>query len=164
MIRCSTGAEANEVALKLAKLHTGRFEVVGVTRRFHGATIGARGSTYLDRAAGFGPLVPGTLAVPAPYAYRCPIRHCDATATAPASTRASSWSTSSRWARSAAAICEPVLSTGGVIVPPDGWLARAAEHCASRGMLLIVDEAQTGLGRLRRRVRHRPRRASCPIS
>src|SRR4029077_11639578 len=47
----------------------------------------------------------------------------------------------------AAMICEPILSSAGVIVPPDGWMARAAEHCASRDMLLIVDEAQTGLGR-----------------
>ncbi len=72
----STGAEANEFAIKLAKMHTGRFEVVGVARAFHGATIGAASSTYLRSRRGFGPLVPGTLAIPAPYAYRCPIRHC----------------------------------------------------------------------------------------
>ena len=68
----STGAEANEFAIKLAKMHTGRFEIVGVARAFHGATIGAASSTYLRSRRGFGPLVPGTLAVPAPYAYRCP--------------------------------------------------------------------------------------------
>ena len=96
----STGAEANEFALKLAKMHSGKFEIVGVARAFHGATIGAASSTYLRSRRGFGPLVPGTLALPAPYAYRCPIRHCRTTATAAASTRASSSSTSSRSDRS----------------------------------------------------------------
>src|SRR5262249_61696694 len=45
----------------------------------------------------------------------------------------------------AAVIAEPVLSTGGIIVPPDGYLARLQEHCARRGMLLVLDEAHTCL-------------------
>ena len=47
----------------------------------------------------------------------------------------------------AALIVEPILSSGGMLVLPDGWLAAAKAHCAARGMLLIVDEAQTGIGR-----------------
>jgi 2,2-dialkylglycine decarboxylase (pyruvate) len=143
----STGAEANEFAIKLAKLHTGRFELVGVARSFHGATIGAASSTYLRSRRGFGPLLPGTLAIPAPYAYRCPIRHCrevcDCTCVDAGFELVDQQSVGSL----AALICEPILSSAGVIVPPDGWLRRLAEHCASRAMLLIVDEAQTGLGR-----------------
>jgi len=143
----STGAEANEFAIKLAKLHTGRFELVGVARAFHGATIGAASSTYLRSRRGFGPLLPGTLAIPAPYAYRCPIRHCreacDCTCVDAGFELVDQQSVGSL----AGLICEPILSSAGVIVPPDGWLRRLAEHCASRDMLLIVDEAQTGLGR-----------------
>ncbi len=143
----STGAEANEFAIKLAKMHTGRFEIVGVTRAFHGATIGAASSTYLRSRRGFGPLVPGTLAVPAPYAYRCPIRHCRETCDCTCLDAGFELVDQQSVGSLAAMICEPILSSAGVIVPPDGWMARAAEHCASRDMLLIVDEAQTGLGR-----------------
>src|SRR3954463_13138962 len=75
----NTGSESNEVALKLAKLATGRFEVVGLARSFHGLLAGTGSITYSMGHAGYGPLVPGSLAVPAPYAYRCPIRHCDGT-------------------------------------------------------------------------------------
>ena len=143
----STGAEANEFAIKLAKMHTGRFEVVGVTRAFHGATIGAASSTYLRSRRGFGPLVPGTHAIPAPYAYRCPNRHCRETCDCTCVDAGFELVDQQSVGSLAAMICEPILSSAGVIVPPDGWLRRLAEHCASRDMLLIVDEAQTGLGR-----------------
>src|SRR3954464_14303003 len=73
----NTGSESNEVAVKLAKLATGRFEVVGLTRSFHGLLAGTSSVTFSMGHAGYGPLVPGALALPAPYAYRCPIRHCD---------------------------------------------------------------------------------------
>jgi 2,2-dialkylglycine decarboxylase (pyruvate) len=147
VIALSTGAEANELALKLAKLHTGGFEVVGVARSFHGATFGAASSTYLRSRRGFGPLVPGTLAVPAPYAYRCPIRHCDGACDLSCLDAGFELADQQSVGAPAAFICEPVLSSGGVIVPPQGWLERAAEHCRARGLLLVVDEAQTGLGR-----------------
>ena len=75
----NTGSEANEVALKLAKLHTGRFEVVGLTRSFHGLLGGTTSVTFSMARTGYGPLLPGAFAVPAPYAYRCPIRHCRGT-------------------------------------------------------------------------------------
>jgi 2,2-dialkylglycine decarboxylase (pyruvate) len=147
VIALSTGAEANELALKLAKLHTGGFEVVGVARSFHGATFGAVSSTYLRSRRGFGPLVPGTLAVPAPYAYRCPVRHCAGACDLTCLDAGFELADQQSVGAPAAFICEPVLSSGGVIVPPEGWLRRAAEHCRARGLLLVVDEAQTGLGR-----------------
>src|ERR671928_1242459 len=77
VILLNTGSEANEVAVKLAKLATGRFEVVGLTRSFHGLLAGTSSVTFSMGHAGYGPLVPGSLALPAPYAYRCPIRHCN---------------------------------------------------------------------------------------
>src|ERR671931_103512 len=77
VILLNTGSEANEVALKLAKLHTGRFEVAGLTRSFHGLLSGIASVNFSIAHAGYGPLLPGSFAVPAPYAYRCPVRHCD---------------------------------------------------------------------------------------
>lgn len=144
----STGAEANEVALKLAKTYTGKFEVVGVARSFHGVAGGVASYTFLPARRGYGPLLPGAHAIPAPYAYRCPIRHCatacDMTCLETGFEQVDQASVGSL----AAFIVEPVLSSGGVIVPPDGYLRRAKELCDERDMLLIVDESQTGLGRL----------------
>ena len=77
VILLNTGSEANEVALKLAKMHTGRFEVVGLTRSFHGLLAGIASVNFSMAHAGYGPLLPGAFALPAPYAYRCPVRHCD---------------------------------------------------------------------------------------
>ena len=64
----NTGSEANEVALKLAKMHTGRFEIVGLTRSFHGLLAGIASVNFSMAHAGYGPLLPGAFAVPAPYA------------------------------------------------------------------------------------------------
>jgi len=72
----STGGEANEAALKLAKLYTGKFEVVGFTGAWHGMTSGAQSVNYFAGRKGYGPMMPGSLAIPAPNAYRCPVRHC----------------------------------------------------------------------------------------
>jgi 2,2-dialkylglycine decarboxylase (pyruvate) len=72
----STGAEANEAALKMAKLHTGKFEVVGFTGAWHGMTSGAQSVNYVAGRRGYGPMMPGSLALPAPNAYHCPVRHC----------------------------------------------------------------------------------------
>ena len=98
--------------------------------------------------AGYGPLLPGSFALPAPYAYRCPIRHCDGACDCTCLDAGFELVDQQSVGSLAAAIAEPVLSTGGIIVPPDGYFARLAEHCARRGMLLVLDEAQTCLGRL----------------
>src|SRR5215210_8720112 len=72
----STGGEANEAALRLAKLHTGGHEVLAFAGSWHGLTAGAGSSTYSAGRRGYGPGMPGTMVLPAPNAYRCPIAHC----------------------------------------------------------------------------------------
>lgn len=144
----STGGESNEAALRLAKLHTGRFEVIALGNSWHGTTAGAASSTYASGRRGYGPSMPGGFALPPPNAYRCPIRHCqdacDKTCLEVGFEQYDAWSTG----QGAAVIVEPVQSAGGMIVPPDGYLARLKQLCAARGMVLIYDEAQTGLGRV----------------
>lgn len=144
----STGGESNEAALRLAKLHTGRFEVVALGNSWHGTTAGAQSSTYASGRRGYGPAMPGSFALPPPNAYRCPIRHCqescDKTCLEVGFEQFDAWS----MGEGAAVIVEPVQSAGGMIVPPEGYLARLKELCAARGMVLIFDEAQTGLGRV----------------
>jgi 2,2-dialkylglycine decarboxylase (pyruvate) len=144
----NTGSEANEVALKLAKMHTGRWEVVGLTRSFHGLLSGIASVNFSMAHAGFGPLLPGSFALPAPYAYRCPIRHCDGTCDCTCLDAGFELVDQQSVGALCAVVAEPVLSAGGIIVPPDGYFRRLRERCDARGMLLVMDEAQTGFGRL----------------
>jgi 2,2-dialkylglycine decarboxylase (pyruvate) len=148
VILLNTGSEANEVALKLAKMFTGRFEVVGLTRSFHGLLAGIASVNFSMAHAGYGPLLPGAFALPAPYAYRCPIRHCDGACDCTCLEAGFELVDQQSVGSLCAAVAEPVLSAGGVIVPPDGYFRRLRELCDERGMLLVVDEAQTGFGRL----------------
>jgi len=144
----NTGSEVNELALRMAKLATGKFEVVGLSSSFHGFTGGAASATYAVGRRGTGPVMPGQHSIPAPNAYRCPIRHCvdrcDLTCLEVGMEQVDARSVGSL----AAVVAEPILSTGGVIVPPKGYFPRLLELCRAREMLLILDEAQTALGRV----------------
>ena len=148
VILLNTGSEANEVALKLAKMHTGRFEVVGLARSFHGLLGGIASVNFSMAHAGYGPLLPGAFALPAPYAYRCPIRHCEGACDCTCLEAGFDLVDQQSVGSLCAVIAEPVLSAGGIIVPPDGYFSRLRELCDARGMLLVLDEAQTGFGRL----------------
>src|SRR5258708_32587044 len=75
VILVNTGGEANEVALRLAKMYTGRFEMVGLTRSWHGLQAGVRSLNPAGGHAGYGPMMPRTLTLPAPHPYRVPSRH-----------------------------------------------------------------------------------------
>jgi 2,2-dialkylglycine decarboxylase (pyruvate) len=148
MMFLSTGGEANEAALRMAKLHTGGFEVVGLTGSWHGMTAGAASSTYVAGRSGYGPSVPGTMALPAPNCYRCPVRHCSERCDMTCLEIGFAMVDAQSVGAPAAVLTEPVLSAGGVIVPPEGYFTRLKAECEKRGMLLIFDEAQTALGRL----------------
>lgn len=146
----STGGEANEAALRLAKLHTGGHEVLAFTGSWHGMTAGAASSTYSAGHQGYGPALPGSMVLPTPNSYRCPLRHCrdtcDLTCLEVGMELADAQSTGAP----AAVIAEPILSVGGIVPLPEGYLALLRARCDERGMLLILDEAQTGLGRVGR--------------
>jgi 2,2-dialkylglycine decarboxylase (pyruvate) len=147
-ILLNTGSETNEIALRMAKIATGRFEVIGLTRSFHGLLAGTNSVTFSMGHKGSGPLMPGSYAVPAPYCYRCPLQRtpdsCGLACLDVGFELVDQQSVGSL----AAMILEPVLSTGGVIPLPEGYLAAARAKCDERGMMLVVDEAQTGLGRV----------------
>ena len=140
----STGGEANEAAIKLAKLVTGGWEVVGFTQSWHGMTGMAASATYKAGRRGYGPMAMGCFAIPAPNAYRPRFPGID-------------WQTElddafdlidrQSTGNLAAFIAEPILSSGGIIELPEGYLASLKQKCGERGMLLILDEAQTGMGR-----------------
>lgn len=123
----NSGAEANEGALKLARLATGRPNIVAADGAFHGKTMGALSASGRDRyKVPFQPLVPGFSHVP----------FGDLQAMARAVTP-----------YTAAVILEPIQGENGVITPPDAYLAGVRELCTRQGALLILDEVQTGFGR-----------------
>ncbi|KAL0068403.1 hypothetical protein AAF712_004481 [Marasmius tenuissimus] len=144
----STGGESNEAAIKLAKVYTGKFEIVGLGASWHGMTAMALGTQYHFGRRGQGPLMPGMHMLPAPNAYRSVFRKPDGTYDWQAELEYG-WNMidMSSCGSLAACIVEPIQSSAGMHVLPEGYLKALKEHCEKRGMLLIVDEAQTGVGR-----------------
>jgi len=131
---CNSGAEANEAAVKIARLYghergVGTPLVICAHGSFHGrtmATLSATGSEAVR--AGFEPLVPGFVHV----------EYGDAAAVAAAGTR---------FRNVVAVLVEPVQGEGGVRVPPAGYLRALRRLCDERGWLLMLDEIQTGMCR-----------------
>lgn len=123
----NSGTEAVEAALKFAKAATGRTRIVATEGGYHGKTIGALSVTGREKyRKPFGALMPGAAFVP----------YGDAAALVSAIDD-----------ETAAVILEPIQGEGGIHVPPDGYLRAAREACDRHGVLLILDEVQTGLGR-----------------
>jgi 2,2-dialkylglycine decarboxylase (pyruvate) len=144
----STGAESNEAAIRMAKLVTGKHEIVAFSKSWHGMTGAAASATYSAGRKGYGPASVGSIAIPAPNSYRPRFRTADGeldwrTELDDAFALVDAQSTGSL----AALIAEPILSSGGLLELPLGYLAALQQKCHERGMLLILDEAQTGLGR-----------------
>jgi 4-aminobutyrate aminotransferase-like enzyme len=139
-----TGSEATEVALRLAKLVTGRSEIVALARGYHGMTHASLSVTGLG---GKFKTVPGTgltgiTFIPAPYAYRAP--DGDDMAFFEQGMNIINWTTTGA---PAAIILEVVMSVGGMIVPSKAYVQAIRRWCDETGTLMIVDESQTGVGR-----------------
>jgi len=144
----NSGSETIEAAVKLARMATGRPNVIVFQGSFHGRTVGAMSLTTSKTVyrAGFQPLMSGVFVAPFPYAYRygwepqqtvewClnELDYILHTQTAPEET--------------AAILLEPVLGEGGYVVPPPGFLEGLRRICDEHGILLIIDEIQSGFGR-----------------
>ncbi|GMM52691.1 hypothetical protein DASB73_036540 [Starmerella bacillaris] len=144
----NTGSESTEAALKMAKVATKKFEIVAFGNSYHGLTQGASGATYSVGRKNGVPTVPGMIVFPTPNKLTSPFKTASGDY---------DWQTEMDFAWSlvdaqsvgslAAFILEPILSSGGMLVLPDGYLARLSAECKARDMLLILDEAQTGVGR-----------------
>jgi acetylornithine aminotransferase len=124
---CNSGAEANEAALKMTRL-TGRTKVIACEGAFHGRTMGSLTLTgQAPKRTPFEPLVPGVTHIP--YGDTDALR-------------------SAVDGETAAVFLEPVIGEGGVIPAPDGYLQAARDITTAAGALLVLDEVQTGIGRL----------------
>jgi 2,2-dialkylglycine decarboxylase (pyruvate) len=144
-----SGSAANETALGIAKAYTGGYEVASPHASFHGLSDSTRALTFAGWRNGYGPYPSGVFAILAPYRYRCPVGlsggQCCNLSCLDASFELLDAQVQGQLA---AVITEPLFSAGGVIEPPPGWLAALAERTRQRGGLLILDEAQSGLGKL----------------
>jgi 2,2-dialkylglycine decarboxylase (pyruvate) len=143
----STGAESNEAAIRMAKLVTGKFEIVGFAQSWHGMTGAAASATYSAGRKGVGPAAAGSFAIPAPFTYRPRFGPADRYDYLAELDYAFDLIDRQSSGNLAAFIAEPILSSGGIIELPPGYLAALKRKCEERGMLLILDEAQTGIGR-----------------
>jgi acetylornithine/LysW-gamma-L-lysine aminotransferase len=123
----NSGTETVEAAIKLARKHTGKTEIIAFMGGYHGKTFGSLSATWNKRyRTPFEPLVPGFKHVP----YGRPERVKDAVTD-----------------ETAAILVEPIQGEGGIKVPPSGFLSELREICDAKEVLLICDEVQTGLGR-----------------
>ena len=127
---CNSGTEANEAAIKLARLHGkphGKYKIVTFSNSFHGRTMGSLSATAQPMYhAGVEPILPGFLY--APFGDLAAVRELAD-------------------AETCAVLLEPIQGEGGINLPPDGFLEGLRELCDERGMLLMFDEVQTGMGR-----------------
>ncbi|MEV4437060.1 diaminobutyrate--2-oxoglutarate transaminase family protein [Streptomyces sp. NPDC049555] len=152
---CSpAGTDAVEAALKLARNATGRQGIFAFTGAYHGMTLGASSVSGPGRmrrgAAEFGPAETQPVTrLPYPYGYRCPFGVGAEQAGELSARLMESYITdpSSGVGRPAAVILEVVQGEGGVVPGPDAWLREVRRITAEHGILLIIDEVQTGIGR-----------------
>ena len=145
----NTGSEATEVALRMAKMYTDGYEILALGGSWHGITGGASSVSMASDRKGYGVPAPGVFVIPEPNSYRPYIpgatEEQSALATLDIALKMFDMQSAGR---GAAIIVEPVISAGGVLVPPKSFMQALRKAADDRGMLLIFDEAQTAFGRI----------------
>ena len=142
------GAEANENALRMARLHTGRHKVLAAYRSYHGATAGSIAMTGDPRRWSAEPGMPGVVRYWGPYPYRSAFH---------STTEQEEGARALQHLRDilmvegahtvAAIILEPVVGTNGILVPPPGYLQGVSDLCDEFGIVMIADEVMSGFAR-----------------
>jgi 4-aminobutyrate aminotransferase len=147
----NSGTESIEAALKMARYHSGRPRNVAYLGAFHGRTMGSLSLTASKavQQRGFAPVVPGVTHVPYGYCYRCPfhLTHPSCDVYCVRYIEDAIFASSCPADEVAALFAEPIQGEGGYVVPPPEYFARIRELCDRHGILLVVDEVQSGLGR-----------------
>jgi len=145
----SSGAEAIEGAMRMAKRFTGRNEALALTQSFHGrtyATLSVTGNA--GRKKGGGPYMPGVAFAPSPYCYRCPLNMGDPETCGMACAEQIADVIKTQTSENVAyLIAEPILGEGGIIVPPDKYFQTVKQVLDQYGILFMADEVQTGFCR-----------------
>ena len=142
------GSEANENAVRMARLHTGRHKVLATYRSYHGGTAGSIALTGEPRRWPSEPGMPGVVHFWGPYLYRSAFH---ATTEAEECDRALAHLRDTIMVEGAdtiaAVVLESVVGTNGILVPPDGYLAGVRQVCDDHGIVMVCDEVMAGFGR-----------------
>ncbi|MBN1485144.1 MAG: aminotransferase class III-fold pyridoxal phosphate-dependent enzyme [Chloroflexia bacterium] len=141
------GAEANENAIKMARLVTGRSKIVTRYRSYHGATYGALSAGGDPRRLAVEPGIPGIVRVLDPYCYRCPFGQDPKYCRRECVEHVEQVIQFEGPENVAAVLMEGVSGTNGILVPPVDYWPRLREICDRYGILLISDEVMSGFGR-----------------
>jgi taurine--2-oxoglutarate transaminase len=141
------GAEANEHAIKIAKMVTSRSKIITRYRSYHGATHGAISASGDVRRHPFDPGLPGVVRVFDPYCYRCTFDQESGTCSRQCITHIEQVIHFEGRYSIAAILMEGVTGTSGLFVPPDDYWPRLRQICDRYGILLIADEVMSGFGR-----------------
>ena len=147
----NSGTEAMEAAIKLARYHTKRQNLIAFFGAFHGRSMGSLSLTAskLAQRKGFSPLMPGVFHVPYANCYRCPVNATPDTCAAECLRFLEEQTLVHVVSPDevAAIVVEPIQGEGGYVVPPNVFHERLRELTSRHGMLLVVDEVQSGMGR-----------------
>ena len=141
------GAEANENAIKIARMVTGKHKIIARYRSYHGGTAGGMTLTGDPRRWASEPGIPGVVRVMDPYQYRC--RWCEGQDACNMNclNHVEDTILFEGAQNIAAIIMEPVTGTNGIIIPPDGYMQGIRQLCDKYGILFIADEVMSGFGR-----------------
>jgi 4-aminobutyrate aminotransferase len=147
----NSGAEAIEGCIKLARYATGRDKIIAFFGGFHGRTMGALSLTARKavQRRGFGPLTPGVVHAPYPYCYRCPFGRAPQNCAVECVQYIENTilKTIAPPEETAAIVVEPVQGEGGYVVPPKKFFDELTRVAEKHGILLVLDEVQSGMGR-----------------
>jgi len=144
---CLSGAEANENAIKIARMVTGRKKVVARTRSYHGATLAMLSLSGDPRREKFEPGLPGVVRMADPYCYRCSFGKTPDACAHECATDLGTAIEREGPDTIAAVILEGIVGANGVFTPPAGYFRRIREICDRHGILLVDDEVLSGFGR-----------------
>lgn len=144
---CLGGAEANENAIKIARMYTKRWKILARYRSYHGATHGAIALTGDHRRWAAEPTMPGVARVFDPYCYRCVFGWTPDTCHRECVTHIEDVIRFEGPENIAAIFMEGVTGTNGLLVPPDDYWPRVRQLCDKYGILLVSDEVMSGFGR-----------------
>ena len=148
MFFCNSGSEAVEGAIRTMRKYKRRFELLALQQGFMGRTMGAVSLTGLSKdKKGIGPLLPGVHHIPAPYCYRCSIKHTYPECKLACVEYVEDLLEYATCGDVAAIVVEPILGDVGVIVPPDGYFGTLEKVCKRHDISFVVDETLTGFGR-----------------
>ena len=144
----NSGSEAVEGAIRTVRKYKGKFELLALQQGFMGRTIGTVSLTGLSKAKRkIGPLLPGVYHLPAPYCFRCSIRHHYPDCNLACVDYVEDFIEYGTSDNVAALIMEPILGDAGVIVPPDGYFEKLVTICQQKDIAIVIDETLTGFGK-----------------